>query len=75
MPHYYFTIRNGHPVSDPTGEDLPSPDAARRVAVEIMSEVMAGRSGDLLPEGRLSVEVLDHEKKPIFSVVTTTAVR
>jgi hypothetical protein len=75
VPRYYFKIEDGRPIVDSTGEELSGHEAARRVAVEIMSEVMADHASDLLPEGRLSVEVSDHTRQAIFSVITTTAVR
>lgn len=74
MPRYYFKIEDGRPITDPTGEELPGHEAAQRAAVQIMSEVMIGHRYDLLPEGRLSVEVSDDSRQAIFSVITTTAI-
>jgi len=74
MPRYYFTIEDGRPIEDPTGEELPDDAAARLAAVQIMAEVMTGHVLDLIPEGRLSVQVSDEAQQQIFSVVTTTAV-
>ena len=74
MKRYFFNIEDGQCIRDPRGETLPDINAARRTAIDILSEIMIGHVHDLLPEGRLEVKVLDADHRPIFSVVASTAV-
>ena len=73
MKHYYFDVEDGEYTRDLAGEDLAGPEEARRSAIRIMSEILNGHVSDLLPEGRLEVKVLDAGRKPVFSVVASTA--
>jgi len=73
MQHFYFNIEDGVHTRDVAGEELSGPEEARRSAIRIMSEILNGHVSDLLPEGRLEVKVLDAGRKPIFSVVASTA--
>lgn len=73
MKHYYFDVEDGKYTRDLAGEDLSGPEEARRSAIRIMSEILNSRVGDLLPEGRLEVKVFDAARKPVFSVVASTA--
>ena len=72
---YAALFEDGVHTRDVAGEELSGAEEARRSAIRIMSEILNGHVSDLLPEGRLEVKVLDAGRKPIFSVVASTATR
>lgn len=74
MKRYFFNIEDGQCIRDLRGEILPDLNAARRAAIDILSEILVGHVSDLIPEGRLEVKVLDADRRPVFSVVASTAV-
>jgi hypothetical protein len=63
MPLYYFDIKNGHRLIDPSGLDCENDDdaaaKARVIAIEIARE---------LPEGPRKIAVLNSDRLEIFSV-------
>lgn len=73
MRRFHFNIKDGHNLYDPRGEACHSLKAAQANAVSILAEILQGRLADLIPEGRLSIEVTDDRGVLVFSVVTTVA--
>lgn len=74
MNRYYFNIEDGSRLRDARGETLPDADAARRAAIEIMSQILTGHIAHLAPGGQLAIRVLDANHRPIFSIVASTTV-
>lgn len=74
MQRFHFNIRDGQVIEDPSGETLPDRRAAQSAAIAILSEILPKRLDDLLPEGRLSIDVTDDAGDLVFSVLTTVAV-
>jgi hypothetical protein len=50
MVRYFFDISDGHFLRDETGTELPDLGAARRIAVDIIAELLKGR-GDQFWKG------------------------
>jgi hypothetical protein len=40
MPRYYFGVRNGHFIHDPSGTILPDDEAARAFAKKVIEQLM-----------------------------------
>jgi hypothetical protein len=72
MQRYYFDIHDGRDTRDAEGELLADDTAAYAVALEVSSAALLARRDDLIPEGRLQVDVRDHAGARIYSVITTT---
>lgn len=73
MQTYHFDIEDGQITRDEDGEQFATIGGARTRAVAIMAEVLNDEVRDLIPEGRLSVQVRC-DGREVFSVLTTTAI-
>jgi len=72
MATFYFHIRNGYDQPDEVGEVLPDIAAARRQAVQVLSEMLSEQPDRFWGEGQLEVVVADETNLTLF-VLNVTA--
>jgi hypothetical protein len=69
MPRFYFDVRNGHGLEpDADGVELLDDEAAQREAVITLTDI--AKSHSQTPH-RMSIEVKDAARKPLFDAVLT----
>ena len=61
MARYYFSLEDGHPLSDPLGKDLPDDEAALAAAREIATELAHNNRN----AGGLRIVVRDRENRRV----------
>ena len=72
MTRYHFHAADGTPFRDRHGEELPDLDAARTVALDIMTEMLPSRAVEFWEQKSFSVAVKD-ETGRLVAVLTTIA--
>lgn len=72
MTRYHFHAADGAPLRDAEGEDLPSLEHAKTVAVDVMAELLPMKRDAFWKTKMLSVSVKD-ESGRLVAVLTTTA--
>lgn len=72
MPQYFFNVLNLPPAMESVGEDLPNDEAAWREATVTAGEIFKDVDGRLRPNQQWSLEVTDHNKRPIFQIQIST---
>lgn len=68
MDRYHFNLKDGVFAADPVGQELPSVDAARNAAANVLAESLKGNPALLFETGHLSVIVTDDAGLTLFSV-------
>jgi hypothetical protein len=71
MPRYFFSTANGHFINDEEGDILPDDDAARAMAVDILSEILPSQRHQLKEGGRYSVLVATADHADIYEITAT----
>ena len=71
MPRYYFSTRNGHSLRDEEGDVLRDDDAARDMAVDILSEVLPSQREQLGRGGQYLVRVSDEDGHALYEIKAT----
>jgi hypothetical protein len=66
MTTYYFHIRDGYDQRDETGAVLPDIAAARRQAVQVLSEMLREQPDRFWRDGQLEVIVADETDLTLF---------
>jgi hypothetical protein len=61
MARYYFSLEDGHPLSDPLGKDLPDDEAALAAARDIATELAHNNRN----AGDLRIVVRDHDNRRV----------
>jgi hypothetical protein len=64
MPRYFFDIKNGHRLIDPSGLDCKSESEAMRNAAAIARQIAA----DASPDQPRHISVLDSDRKEIGKI-------
>jgi hypothetical protein len=72
MATYYFHIRDGYDQPDEVGAVLPDIAAARRQAVQVLSEMLSEQPDRFWGDGQLQVVVSDETNLTLF-VLNVTA--
>jgi hypothetical protein len=72
MARYYFHSADGTMFRDAEGEELPSLDAAKRVALAVLTETLPDKAADFWIRKMFSVSVKD-ETGRLVAVLTTIA--
>ena len=72
MPRYHFHAADGTQFRDEDGEELPDLDAAKEVALAVLTEMLPGQSVDFWENRLFTVSVKD-ETGRLVAVLTTTA--
>jgi hypothetical protein len=71
MPRYFFSTANGHRIHDDEGDLLPDDDAARGMAVDILSEILPSQRDQLTDGGRYSVVVATEDRAVLYEITAT----
>jgi hypothetical protein len=72
MTRYYFHAADGSAFRDADGEELPSLEAAKTIALEVLTEVLPLKSAEFWDAKKFSVAVKDDAGR-LVAVLTTTA--
>lgn len=72
MAHFHFHAADGAKFRDLDGEDLPDLEAAKAVAVEILAEMLPGKSDVLWKHKTFGIYVKDEQGR-LVAVLTTVA--
>lgn len=72
MTRYHFHAADGSELRDADGEELPGLDAAKAVALEVMTELLSMKREDFWRRKMLSVSVKD-ETGRLVAVINATA--
>ena len=70
MPRYYFHTADGITVRDEDGEELPDLEAAKDVAIEVLSELLPAKARGLWETKTFSVSVKDEAGRLVASLTT-----
>lgn len=68
MPRYFFSTANGHYITDDEGDLLPDDDAARAMAVDILSEILPSQRQQLSDGGQYTVVVAAEDHSDIYEI-------
>ena len=68
MPRFFFHVHDGSFYADEHGTELPDQDRARNIALEILSHLVRGASGDLWCGSAFRVIVEDERGAPLFTL-------
>ncbi|HEX8414251.1 MAG TPA: hypothetical protein VF637_10250, partial [Sphingomicrobium sp.] len=71
MPRYFFSTANGHCVQDEEGDILPDDEAARSLAVDILSEILPSQRDQLRQGGQYSIFVAAEDRTAIYEITAT----
>ena len=71
MPRYFFSTANGHYLRDEEGDMLSDDDAARDMAVDILSEILPSQRRQLGEGGRYSIVVTSEDRAEIYEITAT----
>lgn len=66
MPRYFFRLTDGVDLKDPQGDILADDDAARRAALEILTQTLDSRSASLLAGDPYVVETTEGEGRLVY---------
>jgi hypothetical protein len=64
MPRYFFEVKNGHRLVDPTGLDCASDDEAKRQAKYIASQIAQDAPASI----KRRVTVIDEEGREVTAI-------
>jgi hypothetical protein len=68
MPRYFFHVHGVRRSHDEEGEELPNDKAAWDEATIIAGELFRDIDGKFRPGQEWTLEVTDHERKPIYTI-------
>jgi hypothetical protein len=71
MPRYFFSTVNGHHIKDEEGDVLPDDDAARSMAVDILSEILPSQRERLSEGGCYTVVVATEDCAALYEITAT----
>jgi hypothetical protein len=72
MPRYYFDINGSAVVDDNESETLESDEAAWHEATLVAGEIFKDVDGKFRPGQQWTLEVLDEQRRPLFSINITS---
>ena len=70
MPRYYFHTADGFKLRDEEGEDLPGLEAAKIVALDVLTEVLPSKAEQLWANKTFSVYVKDQSGRLVAALTT-----
>ena len=73
MPRYYFDTVDGRAETDSVGEEFKNVAAAQNFAVSYSGSVLKDRPEIAAAPQGFRVHVLDENRRPLLSVVTTVS--
>lgn len=68
MPRYFFSTANGHYINDEEGDLLSDDDAAKAMAVDILSELLPSQREQLRNGGRYTIFVSTEDHDDIYEI-------
>ena len=71
MPRYFFSTANGHFIKDDEGDMLPDDDAARAMAVDILSEILPSQREQLCEGGHYTILVATEDRADLYEITAT----
>ena len=69
MPKYFFNVRHENFEPDVIGEHCLNNEAAWKEATQVAGELFKDVDGRFRPGQEWSLEVMDEERKPIYSIL------
>lgn len=74
MPRYHFHAADGEPYRDDEGEELPGLEAAKAVALDVLTEILPMKAADFWRSGIFTVSVKDGQGRMVATLTATATV-